>query len=554
MPHTPGPDPAATVHVDPTGTPSAEATWTVEHDEPGPPDRRPPAPWRVGEVVRVEAATGGRPVPAATPGLWYRGAERASFVAAVIEVPPPRHILHGDEGVWRMTGLVRAATPLEAARVLAAEAAASAAESRLRRRADLRRRRLELFAYGHDSTVHAETPALGVASMLGAQVVPIDDGLRSGADALYVVEDRGVALSLTYNGEAESHGDNNLGAYILREQPLTPARVDLVRELRAEFEAPAWNDAGVGPGAARVLIEAGWTRKRAFQELGHLSLDQAVDALVLLGHPYRFWSEGGWIGPGPHWHARMTPLDAVRLISAGVDHDLAAELDRLGHHGVDRMLAVSPPPVPHHGTARVLLRPDPSLPPTMGRKGPVVTGDTDVARAWLARHPDYWWPHAVEVTPDVHQVHVGLGWSLWSDETLVAGTWAVLGANEPGGPLVSPHPMVLDPAPAHGLALLAVYGGLQQPRDRELWAPLLTATGHHEVVVEHEEHVDGTRTRKKMLIRHDYPLRSGAVMWLWEVRVTDRRTGGGEDEDDALRRVRVDGDTALALYRDHILR
>jgi hypothetical protein len=489
-------------------------TWTVAGGE-GDGAR----PYRVGETLRALWSSETGPAPDAVPGGRLVSDRRVSGIVTVITADQRYYAEDGlsfgvgaDEG-HRYWATVRAATPEEAAAVLAEEAAHAASGA-------LNRQVRDVLLEGLDDSERPPSGSPGLAGVLDLPEVPLrpaDDKPVHGT-RLLVDEPGGCLWTVVYHGaDGDDWSANNLAGHIATRVPLTDERRRLVADLRAMYASlEAWADAGIPEEAAQVLIRAGVDLHTVTDSRVAVSVKTVPDAVAYLARSERQWSDAGWTWPplGRRWPAS----DAARLADAGITCSRATELrDEGGLTTVEAILAAQPPQLP--GTAGRYILSRCHLGPQVQ-----VTDDADEAQRRLDRDPRTWahWSHVPGITV-VHVCHASQrgGWQLWSNGDLSAGHW-MRGLDKAG-------PRSLSDAAEHVITLLVDAANPEQVRDRAIWQPLLTATAHRQHTIT-ETGVDaGHSGRKAVLVRHDVTLKDGSIRTLWEV--TTSWWALGEDGD-----------------------
>lgn len=519
---------------------SEQPRWTISRGEPGPYRPRPTGWTSPGTVLRAELWEAPEwPFPTDAPGYRRIGERRVSAIVTTVREDAPVYCkdedgdqpsdLIGEDG-WLFVIHVRPATAEEAEDILADEAVAS-------RRTMLEQRRRALFGRGvpGDGEVQPDGPV----NLHGASQVPYGAELRHGVhyepvDEIRVNAARGEAWGLYYNGgDGDDWSRNNFGSYIAVRYPLIPARVELIAELRAEYEIKTWEAEGVGAEAARVLILAGWEFSQAVSELGAFVLKSEEDARVALARPQEQWKAAGWETFRAREHERFTPADAALLADAGIRHGDALQLRRAGHKTVDQILNAKPPHIPD-GVGRIVVAPE--HPHSEFYKA-TVTSDPQFAREWLAPRMDRWNADRLEVVADVRPVHVTSEWSLWDDGALVVGEW-----------MTEYHPAKraaerLETLPEGAVQALNLVTSSRTEVDPDVWRLLLDATGHQVHEIASADHKGYQWRSNKVLRRYDFTTPSG-VRSLWEAWGDEGGMSGGEG--DYYERSEVYGDEAAA--------
>ncbi|GAA2679566.1 MULTISPECIES: hypothetical protein [Actinosynnema] len=516
------------------------STWQVEHAGSCPPHRHNPdsaptweisggegygrQPFTPGASQREQWWTrGGGPGPDAVPGgeVVDESRDGNRQVCGVVTVVTARQRHYAEDGMSFGVGdeeghiywaRVRAATETEAAPVLEAEV-----RQARRRELDARRRRLLDWSVG--GAPDAWRPGRGTPELEGLRALPqvplrpYDQRPLYG-DELLLDEPGGWLWTVVHNGsDGADFSANNIGGHIATRHPLTDERRRLVADLGAEYgSAYEWDRAGVPDPAAWVLAEADVLPHEVTAPHCAVTITDVSDARAYLARTPRQWAQAGWeLLSGRRWPATQ----AAELADAGIGHAQAERLRAAGVATVQQMLADGPPRVPDVAGRFVLSE------CTIGARVQV-TDDPQEARRQLERdpgaraHP----PHVPGVTATHVRTSVGVQWQLWSDGALSIGHWLQSGE---GG---RERPVSLSPA-AETVLDLVVAAGNPEVRDRAVWHPLLTATGHRAMRVDGRERTGG----ELELVRHEVTLADGTVRLLWEVATWWSQRGEDGDEE-----------------------
>lgn len=515
--------------------------WVVEHQQcpPNPHDTGEPtweigqgegyggSEYRPGQVLREQWWTGPdseAPTADAVPG-GRATSDDGRAVSGIVTVVSASKVYYredgmsfgvGDEEGWYFSGRVRAATPEEAAPILAAEEKAA-------RRKALAGRADTLLAWKYstkvdDATYPPETETAGVQSLPEVPLGPEGKSRAHYAPRLVIDEPGGVVWTLNYNGGGgDDWGLSNATGLIAVRHPLTDARRQLVADLRAEYSAvDVWvTEDGYEQAAAQLLVAAGWTRPRLRDEVGAFAVKTATDAAAFLARTPEQWKAAGWSGRALNVSYGDVPATEVtQLVAAGLTSEQAGRLHHAGHTTVEAKLAVRPPQLPTTPGRFALFGPT--------RLRTAHTDDPAGAQEYLDRTPHTWgrWQH----TPDVTCLHATGNYQLWSDGGITRGTW-LPGLHRTDVPFAQRYPTVPDPAgKVLGLVAAAIPDTIKAI-PQELRLTLATATAHTTTTVLGST---GRGGAEYALERHYITLGDGTTVTLWRVTAEAGGMSGGE--------------------------
>ncbi|MCK2245437.1 MULTISPECIES: hypothetical protein [unclassified Crossiella] len=441
---------------------------------------------------------------------------------------------------------VRAATPAEAAEVLAAEATRRvrtgiAERVRSLLGAGLHSANLPTLADTEDGLRQTAAEHQAMIELPQVPLGPVDRATRHPAD-LYLDSAAGVLWLHEYTA---------LWGWRTRRLPLTPERQALVAALHAAYNNIGdWERTGVPAEAAAVLLAAGRIPHELVDPAVAVSISSVEDAHAYLSRTTRQWEQALWRrhDDGRRWPA----ADAARLAEAGISYSHAQIHHRHGLTSVEDILAARPPQLPQQ-PGRFILGGN------NGSHQATICNNPADAEQIFGNNPTGWteWQH----TPGVRVEHVfpggGFGeqhrFQLWSDGVLTYGLWY-----EPPGSRRE-RPVSLSAA-AEQLIGLLVNGGSPLLEDPASWRPLLGVTATTVVELDRHETEDVRdyfatgldRTGGIIeLIRLDSTLPDGTTHTLYQVVRGQWSIRDGEGDSRATHWFSTEEQEARRYYREH---
>ncbi|MEU9837113.1 hypothetical protein AB0D67_36715 [Streptosporangium sp. NPDC048047] len=413
-------------------------TWSVTHHGPCPPHPLNPdgAPtwkitssdspthgfreegWAAGTVFRATLwNVPAEELPAAdTPGYARVDEQRVTFIAVAVAFDSHREQDYDDEEWYTyLTTIVRAATPEEAAPVLAAEAKRA-------HRAELARRveallTVSKYKLATDANYPSSEELQGVA--FGAKVpIPTSVAGRDYPTTVHVNHDAGLVWTWIHNGlDGDDWSDNNARNGIAVSHPLTDERRELIADLYAEYDNAATLATEIGAPAAEVaaVLDAGWSGQQIRDARRLFRLDEPGDGTALAARTPDQWRQAGWWEPSWYHNRKFGPADAARLADAGVSPGEAA-----GRGGTtEEILTARPPHIPADATRILILPPE-------GHHGhylrPLAAMTVEQMTQRLTHSPELWkWRLQADAGP--RPVHVTSGWQVWDDDAVTLTHW-----------------------------------------------------------------------------------------------------------------------------------